>query len=64
MALLIYRPIREGYVKEDFGTTPKMSTYLVAFHVSDLVLAHESDTKKNSHNIKVWTRKELKNLTE
>lgn len=45
--------------------TPKMSTYLVAFHISDLKMAKESDsTDKTKPHIKMYTRPEYENMTK
>lgn len=47
-----------------------MSTYLVAFHISDLVLAQKSDpldknlATNEEPSIRIWTRKEYENMTK
>lgn len=55
--------IRDGYVKENFKITPKMSTYLVAFHVSDLKMAKESPVESQPH-IKMYAQPGYENMTE
>lgn len=42
-----------------------MSTYLVAFHISDLKMAKESDPNdKSLPHIKMYTRPEYENMTK
>lgn len=55
---------KPGYIREDFEITPKMSTYLVAFTVSDLVIANVSDVPlpPNLPRINIWTRKEVDDM--
>lgn len=67
---IIHSPISNGLVRDDFEETPKMSTYLVAFHISDLVLAEQSDPSNSNDNsidesplIRIWTREEYENMT-
>lgn len=55
--------IRDGYVRENFKITPKMSTYLVAFHVSDLKMAKESPVESQPH-IKMYAQPGYENMTE
>lgn len=67
--LLIYqiinRPVRDGFTRENFLVTPKMSTYLVAFHISDLKLAKESDANNKSlPHIKMYTQPGYENMTK
>lgn len=62
---LSYRFVRDGYVKENFKVTPKMSTYLVAFHVSDLKVAKESDESDESlPRIKMYAQPGYENMTK
>ncbi|CAO1436554.1 unnamed protein product [Diamesa hyperborea] len=57
-------PERDGYVRENFLESPRMSTYLLAFHVSDLKVALTSDVKNKSLPlIKTYTRNEYKDMT-
>lgn len=59
------RLVRDGYVRENFAITPKMSTYLVAFHISDLKMAKQSDPNdKSLPHIKMYTRPEYENMTK
>ncbi|XP_037030897.1 aminopeptidase N isoform X2 [Bradysia coprophila] len=55
---------KPGYIQEDFEITPKMSTYLVAFIVSDLVIANVSTVPlaSNLPRINIWTRKEVADM--
>lgn len=52
---------RPGYLKEDFETTPKMSTYLVAFIISNLRLAQRSEGF--TPQINIWSRPEVTRMT-
>ncbi|XP_055901908.1 aminopeptidase N isoform X2 [Eupeodes corollae] len=55
---------RPGYVREDFETTPKMPTYLVAFVISNLVKANFSVSDKNAKTkIEFYTRPEGIDMT-
>lgn len=51
-------------MREIFEPTPKMSTYLIAFHLSNL---HRSDLKKepelNLPTVNIYTRKEVSQMT-
>lgn len=59
------RLVRDGYIRENFAITPKMSTYLVAFHISDLKMAKESDpNNKSLPHIKMYARPEYENMTK
>lgn len=59
------RLVRDGYIRENFAITPKMSTYLVAFHISDLKMAKESDpSNKSLPHIKMYARPEYENMTK
>lgn len=55
---------KPGYIQEDFEITPKMSTYLVAFIVSDLVIANVTNLPLSSNlpRINIWTRKEVADM--
>ncbi|XP_053682785.1 aminopeptidase N-like [Sabethes cyaneus] len=53
--------VRTGYLREDFATTPRMSTYLVAFIVSDLQLVQRSEGF--SPQINIWSRPEVGRMT-
>ncbi|KAJ6637110.1 Aminopeptidase Ey, partial [Pseudolycoriella hygida] len=55
---------KRGYIQEDFEITPKMSTYLVAFIVSDLVIANVTNLPLSSNlpRINIWTRKEVADM--
>lgn len=47
-----------------FGTTPKMSTYLAAFIVSDLVVSnHSTEGEMDEPEIKIWSRREVTDMT-
>ncbi|XP_058826206.1 aminopeptidase N isoform X2 [Topomyia yanbarensis] len=52
---------RPGYLKEDFEVTPRMSTYLVAFIVSDLKLVQRS--QGFTPQINIWSRPEVGRMT-
>lgn len=61
----IHRHPRPGYIREDFGVTPKMSTYLIGFIVSNLVntnVSRPQDTPKLPE-INFWARKEVADMT-
>lgn len=56
-----------GFIREDFMVTPNMSTYLVAFMVSDLVNTNAStdigETLKMP-KINIWSRKNVADMTK
>ncbi|XP_058451744.1 aminopeptidase N isoform X2 [Malaya genurostris] len=52
---------RPGYLREDFEVTPRMSTYLVAFIVSDLKLVQRS--QGFTPQINIWSRAEVGKMT-
>lgn len=52
---------RPGFLKEDFEITPRMSTYLVAFIVSNLQLVQRSEGF--SPQINIWSRPEVGRMT-
>lgn len=52
---------RPGFKKYDFDVTPRMSTYLVAFIVSDLELAQRSENFVPQINI--WSRPDVSKMT-
>ncbi|XP_028172441.1 membrane alanyl aminopeptidase-like [Ostrinia furnacalis] len=54
--------LSNGYVREDFHPTPRMSTYLVAFLVSELEAQYYSSN--NSMEFGVFARPEATNQTE
>uniref|UniRef100_A0A336M1Y0 Aminopeptidase n=1 Tax=Culicoides sonorensis TaxID=179676 RepID=A0A336M1Y0_CULSO len=55
---------RDGHMREVFEPTPKMSTYLIAFHISNL---HKSnitrDNEINLPTVNIYTRKEVSGMT-
>lgn len=57
---------RPDYVREDFNVTPRMSTYLVAFVVSNLVNTSVEETINAPHlpAIRVWTRPQYQDQTQ
>lgn len=56
---------RPGFIQEDFEITPRMSTYLVAFIVSDLVLAtSNTEIDADVPPINIYTRGEVSDMTE
>lgn len=65
---LIYQSFyRPGYVRNDFNITPKMSTYLVAFIVSELVKSNHSEEDEDQTllpRIDIWTRPESAGMTK
>ena len=63
--LFSIRIIREGVIRENFEVTPKMSTYLVAFHLSDLKVGKESsDDDEKLPKIKMYAQPEYENMTK
>ncbi|KAI8424606.1 hypothetical protein MSG28_003040 [Choristoneura fumiferana] len=59
MKLFMAVPLSNGYTREIFYPTPKMSTYSVAFLISDF-----ETTRSNSGNFGIYTRPDAKNQTE
>uniref|UniRef100_A0A8D8FLW3 Aminopeptidase N n=4 Tax=Culex pipiens TaxID=7175 RepID=A0A8D8FLW3_CULPI len=53
--------VRPGFLREDFETTPRMSTYLVAFVISDLQLVQRSEGF--TPQINIWSRPEVGRMT-
>jgi hypothetical protein len=53
----------DGIIKDEFEITPKMSTYLVAFHLSDLTVTQNLDDKSYP-KIRFSTRNEYINMTK
>ncbi|XP_055622223.1 aminopeptidase N isoform X2 [Toxorhynchites rutilus septentrionalis] len=53
---------RPGFLREDFEVTPRMSTYLVAFIVSDLQMVQSS--VGFTPQINIWTRPEVSRMTK
>lgn len=67
LVLIAIRPHSPGYVREDFDVTPKMSTYLVAFMITDLVKSNPTRiaaTNPDLPNISIWSRKEATDMTQ
>lgn len=63
----IKRRSSPGYVREDFNITPKMSTYLVAFMVTDLVKTNTKSSSPQDQSlpeINIWSRKEAADMTQ
>ncbi|XP_075148016.1 aminopeptidase N isoform X1 [Haematobia irritans] len=57
--------IRPGFTRDDFMTTPKMPTYLLAFVVSNLVKSHHSDRDASTvPRVEIWTKPENKDMTQ
>ncbi|XP_037909799.1 aminopeptidase N isoform X2 [Hermetia illucens] len=57
-----YRP---GYVIDKFETSPEMSTYLVAFIVSNMVSSNYSEIdKRYAPRVEIWTRPEVTDMTK
>ncbi|XP_039749724.1 membrane alanyl aminopeptidase-like isoform X2 [Pararge aegeria] len=54
--------LSNGYVRETFYPTPRMSTYLVAFLVSEFEAEHYS--RNGTKEVGVFTRPEAKNQTD
>lgn len=48
-----------------FGATPKMSTYLAAFIISDLVVSNHTSAavEKDEPVVKIWSRREVTDMT-
>lgn len=65
--LIVIRQHSPGYIREDFDITPKMSTYLVAFMVTDLIKTNPTKSNKidpELPNINIWSRKEAADMTQ
>lgn len=62
---LYYSHPRPGFIREDFDITPMMSTYLIAFMVTDLVQSNVSrpGLPKGLPLINMWTRTEVTDMT-
>lgn len=60
-----YSQNRPGYIQTDFELTPKMSTYLVAFIVSNLVLTpNPVDVNQSGKpRVAIYTRNEVASMT-
>lgn len=56
----------DGNIKEDFMVTPKMSSYLVAYQVSDLVNTNvtQKEQPKDLPVINIYTRKDVSDMTK
>ncbi|XP_052836414.1 aminopeptidase N isoform X4 [Drosophila gunungcola] len=55
---------RRGYVRDDFMTTPKMPTYLVAFIVSNMVDSrYAALDSEMSPRVEIWTRSTFVDMT-
>lgn len=54
---------RPGFSKETFETSPKMPTYLVAFHISNLHRSNVSDNDPFLPEINIYSRKEVAPMT-
>ncbi|XP_017131390.1 aminopeptidase N isoform X2 [Drosophila elegans] len=55
---------RRGYVRDDFMTTPKMPTYLVAFIVSNMVDSrYAALDSEMSPRVEIWTRPTFVDMT-
>lgn len=64
---MIFRQHAPGYIREDFDITPKMSTYLVAFMITDLVKTNPTKTTPIDPDlpiISIWCRKEAADMTQ
>ncbi|KAL5282628.1 hypothetical protein ACFFRR_005619 [Megaselia abdita] len=65
MPTLKTKLVREGFVRDDFQTTPRMPTYLVAFIVSDLIKSNVTDNDLiKSPVVNIWTRPETTGMTK
>jgi len=54
---------RLGFSIEKFETTPKLPTYLVAFHISNLHRSNISDNDPFLPEISIYSRKEVSSMT-
>lgn len=64
---LAVRQHTPGYIREDFDITPKMSTYLVAFMVTDLIKTNptkSTPTDPDLPDISIWSRNEAADMTQ
>lgn len=62
-----YRYSHAGHIEEDFDVTPEMSTYLVAFMISDLVNTNASrgvQQPASLPSINIWTRSNVADMTK
>lgn len=63
MVRLLFRPSNPDYVFDEFEESVPMSTYLVAYMVSDFV-AIESDSRDDEVKFKILARKDAIDQTE
>ncbi|XP_030375833.1 aminopeptidase N isoform X2 [Scaptodrosophila lebanonensis] len=57
-------PHRPGYIRDDFLTTPKMPTYLVAFVVSNMVgSSYANMDSALKPRVEIWTRPTFTDMT-
>lgn len=60
---IFHRMHRLGFSIEKFVTTPKMPSYLVAFHISNLQRSELSDNDPFLPEINIYSREEVSSMT-